>query len=60
MSQEKQNKIIEQVKHTMACEGMILTESDIQNGRDILTGQKTVEQVIAEETSKMKKEGLIK
>lgn len=60
MDKKKVEKIIKQVKHTMDCEKMPLTQQDIQNGKDILEGKKTGDQVVAEELAKMKEEGLIK
>lgn len=60
LTQEQQDKIIKQVEHTMKCEKMPLTNQDIQNGKDILQGKKTGDQVVAEEIAKMKEEGLIK
>ena len=60
LSKEEVEKIKKRVAHTMECEKMPVSKQDQQNGEDILTGKKSVEQVIAEETAKMKEEGLIK
>ena len=56
-------KEIEEIKnyviHTFACEGMTLTEKDIQNGDDILTGRKSADQIISEVIQKFREEGSI-
>ena len=60
LTDAQQKQIIKEVKHTFECEKMPLTEQDIKNGKDILQGKKTGNQVVAEELERMKNEGLIK
>ena len=59
MTEEEKEKIIREVVHSFACEGMIITDEEIARMRPLLDGTKTVEQLIAEETELMRKEGLI-
>ena len=59
LTEEEKERIIKKVVHSFACEGMIITEDEIARMRPLLDGTKTVEQLIAEETELMRKEGLI-
>ncbi len=60
LTKEEQEKSLKKIIHNMECEKMYATEEDICNIKDILSGKKTVVQVLTEEEDKMKKEGLIK
>ena len=60
LSKEQQEKILKQVKHSYECEKMPLDEDDIEGLKKLLNGDKTKEELIAEEIDKMKKEGLIR
>ena len=53
-------KISKEIIHSMECEKMTASKQDLKNMNDILEGNKTAEQVIAEEEARMKQEGLIK
>ena len=53
-------KISKGIIHSMECEKMTASKQDLKNMNDILEGNKTAEQVIAEEEARMKQEGLIK
>ena len=59
MTEEEKEQIIREVVHSFACEGMTITPEEIERMRPLLDGTKTVDQLIAEETELMRKEGLI-
>ena len=44
----------------MECEKMPPSKQDLKNMEQVLSGTKTVEEIIAEEEARMKQEGLIK
>ena len=60
LSKEEQEKIKKRVIHSMECEKMPPSMQDLKNMEQVLSGTKTVEQIIAEEEARMKQEGLIK
>lgn len=60
LTKEEQEKAKKQIIHTMECEKMCLSKQDVKNMENILAGNKTVEEVIAEEQARMRAEGLIK
>lgn len=60
LTKEEQVKAKKQIIHTMECEKLIVSEQDVKNIENILSGDKTVDEVIAEEQSRMREEGLIK
>ena len=59
MTEEEKERIIRKVVHSFACEGMTITDEEIARIRPLLDGTKAVDQLIAEETELMRKEGLI-
>lgn len=60
LTKEEQVKAKKQIIHTMECEKLIVSKQDVKNIENILSGDKTVDEVIAEEQSRMREEGLIK
>ena len=60
LTKEEKAKILKRIKHTMECEKMPLSEADEKQVKELLDGEKTAEQLIAEEENKMKAEGLIR
>ena len=60
LSKEEQEKIKKRVIHSMECEKMPPSKQDLKNMEQVISGTKTVEEIIAEEEARMKQEGLIK
>lgn len=60
LSDDEKEKIINQINHSFSCEGMHPSTQDVQNALDLLDGTKDVEQLIKEESERIKKEGLTK
>lgn len=60
LTKEQQAKIIRRIKHTYECEKMPLTPDDEEGLKKMLNGEKTREELVAEEIAKMQSEGLIK
>ncbi|MGN1201466.1 MAG: hypothetical protein ACI4R8_04350 [Candidatus Caccovivens sp.] len=60
LSEEEQEKIKKRVIHSMGCEKMPPSKQDLKNMEEVLSGTKTIEEIVAEEETRMKQERLIK
>ena len=58
LNSEEKQKIKNRVIHSMSCENMYPTENDKENIDKILSGEVPVDELIKQETERMKKEGL--
>ena len=57
MTEAEIEKKVERVKATFALEGMYLTEEELENGRAILSGRKTVDELVAKAIQRHKQNG---
>lgn len=60
LTEDEKKQILKEMKHTFECEKMPLTLEDEKGLKELLNGEKTKEELVAEEIAKMKEEGLIK
>ena len=60
LTEEEKKQILKEMKHTFECEKMPLTSEDEKGLKKLLNGEKTKEELVAEEIAKLKEEGLIK
>ncbi|MGN1201465.1 MAG: hypothetical protein ACI4R8_04345 [Candidatus Caccovivens sp.] len=60
LTEDEKKQIIKEVKHTFECEKMPLTLEDEKGLKKLLNGEKTKDELVAEEIAALKKEGLIK
>ena len=60
LTEDEKKQILKEMKHTFECEKMPLTPEDEKCLKKLLNGEKTKEELVAEEIAKLKEEGLIK
>ena len=60
LTEDEKKQILKEMKHTFECEKMPLTPEDEKSLKKLLNGEKTKEELVAEEIAKLKEEGLIK